>query len=533
MATFELVPDDDGDDDGPPADGSDADTGRAASAALRDRAAGRWRRLPRRGRVAVAAGTAVVVLAAATAAVAPGLLDARDQRLRAEAIRGMPGVVGDLSEPVEPTWSLPATGSVAAVLPDGIAVLGDGTTVTAVDAATGHTVWEHHFDAGGQCGPTPWSAADWATPAETVVCVGSDGATVTVLDPAGEVVGERQLDLPASADDEVDETLPWPHVMPAAGGSVAVLDGGLSAVSVPWREGDDAASALRTLRDSGWSDPTMRVEDALTGEVRAEVTIRLTPDDLGGCGITADGLGDSSLDLQPWIDATPSWTTLTLCGASRTVTPAGDTIDLGDGARTLSALPGGGYVAQGDSSDLLDEHGAARATIDGWALTSLVDTEPDGPVLALLGATDGGSASLAAVGHDGEPVWRHWIRALTTPLARVGDTVVVMDEETVTALDTATGEERWRLGDLVDADPEAGEYVTGVVTDGTRLLLALASNTVQDAETGETRSGHRLVALDLRDGSTAWERAGEGALWGLSAVDGHLVAAGDRVVGLG
>ncbi|MGF0115651.1 PQQ-binding-like beta-propeller repeat protein [Promicromonospora sp. Marseille-Q5078] len=533
MATFELVPDDERDDDAHPVPagaGGDDDVGaRRGVVAVRERAAGRWRRLSRRGHVAVAAGTAVVVLAAATAAVTPGLLDARDQRVRAEAVQGMPGVVGDLSEPVTPTWTLPPTSAVAAALPDGVLVLGDGTSVSAVDAATGGTLWEHRFDDGAQCGPTPWSAADWARPSETVVCVGSDGTTVTVLDPSGEVVGERQLD--ASADADLEVSMFWPLAMPAAAGAVAMLDGGSSAVSVPWQEGDDAAHTLRALHDAGWSDPTLRVEDALTGEVRAEVTIRLTAEDVDGCGVAEDGLGGSGIDVQPWIDALPWATTLSLCGITRAVTPSGDVIDVGDGSRMLSATTDGGYVLQGETSDLLDEHGATRTTIDGWAPPLVVDTAPDGPVLAMLGSAGEGSAALAAVGDDGEPVWTHWLTSVTE-LARVGDTVVVTGEDTITALDAATGEERWRLEDAIDADPEHGEYVVGVATDGTRLLLALASS-VMDAETGETRSGHRLVALDLRDGSTAWERPGEGDLWGLSSVGGHLVATGERVGGLG
>ncbi|MFD6134877.1 hypothetical protein [Isoptericola sp. NPDC056618] len=83
MTTFELVPDDEREDgpDGAPHVGPEQ--GRRL-ADLRDRAHTRWRALSRRGRAAVAGGTAVVVVVVAGAAVAPGLLDARAERLRAD-----------------------------------------------------------------------------------------------------------------------------------------------------------------------------------------------------------------------------------------------------------------------------------------------------------------------------------------------------------------------------------------------------------------------------------------------------------------
>ncbi|MEU2199744.1 PQQ-binding-like beta-propeller repeat protein [Isoptericola sp. NPDC019482] len=535
MTTFELVPDDELEDapgttpDEEPTDGRRR-TGRRRTA-LRDRAVARWRALPRRGRVAVAAGTAVVVVAATAAAVTPGLLDARAERLRAEAVQGMPGVVGDLSDPVETTWSLPEGSSLAAVLPGGVLAVTGSDGVRAVDAATGDVVWEHPFDDAATCGPTPWTAVDWSAPVDSVVCV-EDLSRVTVLDADGTVVSERELDLlePVDAPGEDDAGVSsWSQVLPAAGRTVAVLDQESPVNEVPWREGDDAASLLRTLRDAGWHDPSLRIIDAVTGEVRAEVSVRLTEGALEECGVVEDGQGGRTVAPQPWVDATPSSTTLGLCGLTRAVTPTGESIDIGDDWQSLVAEPDGGYLVPGETSAILDAHGERRATIHGLAVTPTIDTEPSAPRLALLGA-DGSAPALAAFGTGDVPAWSVSIDPLTTPLARVGDTIVLADDSSVMALDARTGDRRWRLAGLLDADPEEGETVTGVVTDGTRLLLAISPNTWTDDDgAGVPR---RLVALDLRDGSTTWERAGRGMVSGLFSADGNPVSVGSAVSGL-
>lgn len=112
----------------------------------------------------------------------------------------------------------------------------------------------------------------------------------------------------------------------------------------------------------------------------------------------------------------------------------------------------------------------------------------------------------------------------------MGDTNVLAGETSLRGLDGRTGEQRWRTADLLDADPEGGEIITGVVTDGTRLLLAITPASWSDD--GAT-TPHRLLALDLRDGSTVWERAGTGVLWGLFSAGGRLVSGGNVLSGLG
>ncbi|MFD6134879.1 hypothetical protein [Isoptericola sp. NPDC056618] len=83
-----------------------------------------------------------------------------------------------------------------------------------------------------------------------------------------------------------------------------------------------------------------------------------------------------------------------------------------------------------------------------------------------------------------------------------------------------------------DHDGGGSAYVSGAVTDGTRLLLATTGATV-DADTGESVSGSRLLALDLRDGTAVWEQPCKNDLWGLFSAGGRLVSAGSVVSGLG
>ncbi|MFE6969039.1 PQQ-binding-like beta-propeller repeat protein [Isoptericola sp. NPDC057653] len=531
MTTFELVPDDEREPDDLPGMPDPDDDRPRRLAALRDRAVTRWRRLSRRSRATIAASTAVVLLAATTAAVGPGVLDAHDQRQRADAVRGLPGAVDDLSEPVAPTWSLPGGSDLEAVLPDGVLVAGDGRGVTAVDAGTGETVWEHVFDGGGRCGTSPAFPPEAPEITETVVCVSDAGSTATVLDADGSVVAERELDwsdLIRSGARPVHR-----QAWPAAGGAVALLDtrtGDTS--SVEWHEGDDPAAALRSLRAAGWRDPTLRLEDARTGEVRAEVTVALSPHDLTACGIIEDAAG-SRLSLDAYVTAMPTYTVVSACNVSRVLTATGAEIERDDVAASISSIAGGGYLVSGDTSTLLDADAEVRSTVDGWVVTPALDTAPDGPVLALRATPDGDTATLVAVGEDDEALWAHPITTLSVPLARVGDTVVVADESSITGLDADTGVERWSLDQMAD-DPTTEGYVAGRATDGTRLLLAIPAATVMDAETGEMRSGFRLVAADLRDGTIAWEsRADDHDLWGMYTVGGHLVTGGETVSGLG
>ncbi|MFE5293981.1 PQQ-binding-like beta-propeller repeat protein [Isoptericola sp. NPDC056618] len=532
MTTFELVPDDereDGPGHGPAPDDPEPGPARRRLAALRDRAVIRWRALSRRGRVVVAAGTAVVVLAAATAVVTPGLLDARAERLRAEAVQGLPGAVDDLSEPLTETWQLTNGTGTLATLRGGLVLTTEGTAVSAVDAGTGREAWRHDVGTFPTCGPQRGYRTDPVPPADVVVCVSGDpdDRTVTVLDAAGEVVGERSIG-PARIDTFGDGgPAGAPLVLPAAAGAIAVVDD-ISDATAPWPSDDlPDADTLRDLRADGWRDPTLRLEDALTGEVRGEATVRLRPEDLGECGMTQDEGTDPELMTEPQVDASPSMTALSVCGAAVRLTPTGTAIDTSTDGRWAMPLPGGGHVVPGeDESTVLDADGTVVATVPGWSVPPTVDDAPGSSYLALTEVGESRSAvRLASFDPDGAERWAATVDDLGGVLARVSGVVVVQDADGFVGLDARTGDEVWARDDLLQVSGYgSGDWVAGAVTDGTRLLVGIGGD-------GEH---HRLVALDLRDGTTAWERRKQaGFLEWLMAVDGHAVAFDGVVHGLG
>ncbi|MCK9792711.1 PQQ-like beta-propeller repeat protein [Isoptericola sp. 4D.3] len=530
MTTFELVPDDEQDDGhGLVAPGGDDGRGATARlAGLRGRVTRRWRALSRRGRAAIAAGIAVVVLAATTAAVAPGLLDARDQRLRAEAVRGTPGAVGDLSEPLAETWSLAHGDGALVTLPGGTVLTTEGTEVSAIDAGTGREVWRRDLGPSLACGPRANVWDVMSRPSAVVVCLSgeADARTATVLDADGAVVGERSLG-PARTDGFGDAPEDGaPLVVPAAAGAVAVVDG-ITDATARWPADDQPdADTLRELRAAGWTDPVVRVEDALTGEVRGEATLRLRPEHLEGCGMMQDEGTAPELTVEPTVSASPEVTVFSACSAAVYLTPDGATLDVDPADGWVHPLPDGGLLrVAGEESTVLDDDGSVLATVPGFLLPPTVDDDPHGSFLVLTGVGDDAAPMrLASVGPEGEEDWTATTADLGGVLARVAGTVVVQDGAGLVAFDAASGAEVWTHGDLLRRTADgSGDWVVGAVTDGTRLLVGINGD----------GAGHRLAALDLRDGTTAWQREREGFLEGLQSVGGNVVVFDGVVRGLG
>lgn len=531
MASFELVPQD-GEPESGGAPASDTGTPGATAPAptLRDRAVARWRRLSPRGRVAVAAGAAAVLLAATSVAVGPSLLATRADRLRAEAVSGLAGTVADLSDPLQETWEVRNGAGIQAVFPGGVVVTTDGADARAVDVATGDDVWRRFVGTDPECGPRP-DAVELARPVAVVVCLGGDpdARTVTVLDASGTVVGERVVG-PAVTDPHapgVDGTAPI--VAPAAGGALAVVDRTGETETV-WTTEDDLDETLHTLHERRWADPTLRLEDAATGELRAEVPARLGLGGLEGCDRTTwtdeDGVTRVGLSAGSSVEATPSFSVLSTCGARVGVTTDGSPLDLAPSGAWLVPAADGGYQDQGEESRILAADGSLATTVPGWALRPDVDTDPGGPVLALTSADESSEAlSVTAFGADGHEEWAVPVAGRPTVAARVAGTVVLQDGDRVAGLDAATGAELWARDGVLDApDDGRGEWVAGALTDGTRVLLGVA---------GSRGGSHRLLALDARDGTTVWERPGDGHLNLLGAVDGHPVLLRSTLHGLG
>ncbi|MFE6969040.1 PQQ-binding-like beta-propeller repeat protein [Isoptericola sp. NPDC057653] len=506
MTTFELVPDDEREPDDLPGmpDPDDDRPGRLA--ALRDRVADRWRRLSRRSRATIAASTAVVVLAAATAAVGPGVLDAHDQRQRAAAVRGLPGAVDDLSQPLAETWDLGSGGTTGTVLADGTVVVTDGEDAVAADPTTGRERWRRPVGQAPRCGAAvTMGAVRPAVAPDVLVCVGAaaGGPQVTALDPSGEVLGTR--------------TVQGREVLPAGDGAVAVVATTSSlSVSVPVEA--DEAERLRAVQRAGWHAVTLRLEDAVTGDVRGVASIALDDVDLQTCGYQDGGDSEMILELDPWTFA-GDLTTTQVCDAVVALTSTGAEIPVDDDlAGWPASLPDGRVSVPGRQSRIFDTSGALVATVPGAVMSPLVDDQPDGPLVAIgvdrTGQVDG---RLTSVTDEGDVVWSHDVRTLTSVVARVRGTLVLVDGGRVVGLDAATGEERWAGEKVMRGGAEGpGEYVLGAVTDGTRVLLV---STTLDGTT-------RLVAVDLRDGAVAWTRELEASPQRIVAAGGHPVLLG-------
>ncbi|MCA5895028.1 PQQ-binding-like beta-propeller repeat protein [Isoptericola sp. NEAU-Y5] len=529
LASFELVPDDEPGtpDDAPPAPDDDprvVDVLRARAAALWSRLAARWRRLSRRQRAAVAGATCLVLVGATTAVVLPGRLEERGDRWRAAAVAGLPGSVADLSAPLARTWDLDAgvdegfgrdlggDAEPAVALSDGGMVVTGRVTVAAIDAATGAQRWAYDAVAMPTCGPGQGGLDLVTARVDMVTCLdgGTQDRTAVVLDNRGVVLGSRPLG--PVTDSRNRQHSEGPLVWPAADGTIAVVEQS-SEVIVPMTEDTPGEKTLRALRAAGWEDPTLRVEDAITGEVLAEATVRLRAHDLAGCGVTETG-GAPELSLLPSVSTSPSLTVLRVCDVAAAVTADGTVLDLPSNVVRTAQLPTGAAVLHGTTSTYLDDAGATVATAPGPGSLLQTDDDPDGP---LLSATfmEGGSGTVTATDRAGGRLWATPVEGLGTVLARVAGTVVVSAHADVVGLDAASGRVLWTVPGVLDVADGTVTHHAGTVTDGTRLLVAVVD---------ERGARPRLVALDLRDGSTVWEGSpGEGGFSWLFAVDGHPV----------
>jgi len=511
MTTFELVPDDEREDaDLPGAPGSPDDHRPGRLAALRDRAVDRWRRLSRRAQVVAAASTAVVVLGATTAAVAPGMIDAHDQRQRAAAVRGLPGAVDDLSRPLDLSWELGRGGSTATVLADGTVVTTDIEDVVGSDPATGRERWRHAVGPSAQCGPpaTLGFGRERAVD-EAVVCVGrtTGGRTITTVDRSGEVLGTRTVHRGG-------------EVIPAGDGTIAVVSAP-AGTSVSVAAGSSQADRLRAVRDAGWRDAGLRLEDAVTGEPRGAETIALDDVDLSSCAYQEDEGSEEILELTPWT-FTGEVTTMQVCDTAVAITSEGAGIRIGKGPVSWPTVLADGRIAvAGEESQVYDLSGALVATVPGAVVPPLVDDQPDGPLVAIGADRSGLEAAgrLTAVTDGGDVVWSSEVTALTAVVARVNGTLVLVDDDRIVGLDAATGAERWTRDDVLKSGTDGpGEYVYGAVTDGTRVLLA----------TMPMAGPNRLVAVDLRDGTVPWTREVDGSPQRIAAAGGHPVLLGSE-----
>jgi outer membrane protein assembly factor BamB len=455
----------------------------------------RWQALSRRTRRAVVAGaTALAVLGTGTAVV----LDARADAALAAHMVEQPGGVADLSVPWEQTWRVETDGGPMAVLDGGLLLARSGPEAIAVDAATGDIAWRHDLGELMECGSGHVYAPLNHQPVDQVVCLtGSPQRTATVIAADGEILGTRDLG-------EVSSTLVWNRgtvEVAAAVGDDGIAVGRRVDVDLTATDVETALAELDEMRAAGtWQPVSVRVEDALTGEVRGEVTLDLTTaEDVAGC-LNSAGTGDGTV----WITSEPhpyaGGINVSLCEQRVVLESDGST------AENDRQPFGDGYAEDaGDGRTLVVDGDGTETVVDGWIALARADDGFDVPLLA-WGPQGGLTAYL-----DGEQRWTAELEINEILVAAAG-TIVVGEGSAVVGLDAATGERLWTHEDAWEPNAFLGGS-SGSLTDGRAALL-----------TGPGEGGTaRFVALDLTDGAVRWQDEIKAPTAGLLAVDGHAV----------
>jgi outer membrane protein assembly factor BamB len=466
----------------------------------------RWLAVPRRTRVAVVAGTVAVVVVGTGGAV---VLDSRAEAAHVAHMASLPGGVVDLSVPLEQTWEVETDTGVLALLDGGLLVAVAGTEVLAVDAATGEVAWRYELGSLIECGVGEAWARDLREPAASVTCLsGAPERTVTVFAADGELVGRRELGRLGPASFAYGERT-GPFALVLADGAVAVSDAfDLEVDVLPSGE----AVGIEALRAAG--TPTvarLRVEDALTGEVRGQGEISLSTDaDVAGC---ADGPDQITYTVGAWADDLGRGAGLSMCDQDVWVSADGT---VGDAPSSHRVLAGGEQVVHTGTGSIVRTADGDEVELPGTVVD--VEARDAGPAPFLVSVETG----MAAFDQDGTRRWQ-----LDGPLPEAGlfgvdgTFVVRMDDGELVAVDATTGERRWVRDGLFARDGEGdGEGFwstfwlgTSALTDGEVGLLTTVSDGLST----------RVVALDLADGATRWELDLEGAAHELLAVDAGVV----------
>jgi outer membrane protein assembly factor BamB len=510
-------------------------TARRGGAAVR-------RRLPttRRGRVLLVGSVVSVVVLAVAAGV---LVDAR---LREQALLATPAGVRSLEAKPAEQWSMDLENPIAATLvemPGVLAIVGDAK-VRGVDPATGEELWTVDLEEDLDCGPTTrlgTGGSESGGPADPLVCVTSSG------DGGDQVQGVTVIEVDgATRSRELD---PAAQVTPAPGGGLIHFEptGGEQ------EQGPvvvDKLGAPHLPKAFVGPDLTVRVEDAATGTERWSETVAFGAPRPDSC-ITYDESGAPVLDVAGALGWDLHGDVLEVqgCGVSAAFLLDGTRLDdpedpedpPADGVDTASfaALPDGGWVGPDTTitdaavpGDVVHLPHGATVQLDGQVLVPwATDGRDPGILLERVGVHV--EARSTSEGDAGARPWSAPQLRATALLARVARTAVVLDEQgAVRGIDLGTGADRWTLdpetlsfGDMAWA---AESTIFGAYTDGDTLLLPVS------ADPSGSASGLRLLAVDLRDGSTRWEIEQETPYTQLISVDGYLAQiTQEGVVGLG
>ncbi len=427
---------------------------------------------PRRGRVLVASAGVLALLLGGAVVVDTVRSRAQDDRLA--VARG-----GVLPLPVAPStlWTVEAPIGAASV--PGALVTVVGEVAVGLDLDTGAELWRTALGADASCGSSSWLPDRHET--DDLVCVtGQEPARVLVLDRDGQVLADRELDPSRGL------AVPGPGVdlVRVVRTGDAVGDGEVLDV-------DPSTGETEPVEDG--RDVVVRLEDAVSGEVRWEETVPFEPD-TWRCS-TWEGDEARATRESLWVIGGGRTFTVTGCGVSASYDTSGQRLDdpgtLDD--RVMEAV-GGGFLRVADTR----HGGVEESELFG----------PDGSVVRVPGeildpqSTDGGDvdvrlvvepgAAARAVDGSGGEAWT--IEGTVRPdqvLAHAAGVVVVSSNGGTAGLDAATGRELWSRA------AEEDRYVLRAMTDGASVIIARARS--------DGMSSVQVQAIDLRDGSLVWE----------------------------
>ncbi|KZM35313.1 PQQ enzyme repeat protein [Oerskovia enterophila] len=466
----------------------------------------RARRVP--VRALVVAAVAVAVAGTGASFVVGGLSD----RHRAGLVATQPGGLWSVAPDPDVVWRAPTDGGWPAAVEGQVVLEADGA-LQGLDVATGESLWSASLPAGTSvCGPDLLDPGSVGSP---LVCVtevdpapageqsgAGDGPVdasepstsratfvVTVLDPAGQVVGTRVL---AGTTDAA---------APLAGGLVATArrDGDRAVVS--WEEAlDGALVRTRVLHAAGY--PVDAVGSTTREDDRDAGTIALH----GLRGL----LHVRAPDLRETFDASGEYAT----GYARPRSVPGGWAaggPLPGDLRVRAALdPRSGQV---EEVHVLDADGSERYVLPGEPFVPAVT---DGTVPHVLVVRSPGFTGYDAL--SGRRLWHReeWPEMIWL---QTDDVLVVESGSRLIAIETRTGRDLWRRW--------LPSEVHRAFTDGDSLLL---TSTITGRRDDPDVGTSELVSLNLFDGGLEWRDVLDPTYREVVSAQGQLFAVTDTEV---
>lgn len=467
-----------------------------------------------RARLAVAAGV-VALLAFSSWGLSADVQD----RDRAERLASAPGGVLSLADAPRVAWSAATQSSATAFLPGLVVVRRDGA-LHALDAGTGVERWQVPMATGAQCHVSS-SARGGTAVVDPLVCWGGPDAPdqVTVVHADGTWT-RRSLGVAWAAGTSDGGLARARLVGPAPSPSqvhVSALDGGYS-IDGRITQGQDAV---------------VRLEDATTGALRWEHTLRFHPvTDVWSCvTVTQDRTGAaptySASVRPPEVLTVGTLVEVYGCGVQGAFTADGAAVGGTSSSSIAEPYVDGGVLELGGSgqdgtSALRGPHGTV--TFGAQVLNpAATDGTPSDVVLAGVGA-------VALRGYDagGTQRWRS-AQGYVDLLARAGGVAVMaLLDGGAAGVDLRTGKQLWLDGTLAPGTPGPAEVPREAFTDGRTAALLVSAPLVR-SEDGSTTSVDvsggpaTLVGIDVATGAIRWRTPLPGYVDQVDAVEGHLV----------